>query len=431
MVNSGMKLGLGIGVFCLIATLSLTLYSNKNAELPELVISPDNMVEISEGVQLDPYGFNRINLEVEEGRVKRNESLYLILRDLDVSPQTIYEINQKSKGVFQSNRIKPGQKYLTYLDKESKGAQRLILHTNALDYVVFEWGNEVAVKTGQKEVTTRIAEASGVIESSLYETLVGQDVSALLGYRLSEIFAWQIDFFRLYPGDRFKVIYEEEFVDGEPFGIGKILAAEFTNKNETFDAFYFETDDRAGYYDREGNGVQKALMKAPFKYSQRVSSNFSHSRFHPVLKRRMPHYGVDYAAPLGTPVLSVGDGEVVEAQYRGANGNIVKIRHNGTYTTAYLHLNGFAKGIRAGQRVKQGQVIGYVGKTGRVTGVHLDYRIYKNGQPVNPLKVKLPPSKAIDGAQMEQFTNHIEDLKFQLSHIDEAGESTVASFAAP
>ncbi len=431
MVNSGMKLGLGIGVFCLIATLSLTLYSNKNTDLPELVISPDNLVEISEGVQLDSYGFSRMNLEVEEGKVRRNESLYLILRDLDVSPQTIYEINKKSEGIFQSNRIKPGQKYLTYLDKESSDAQRLILHTNPLDYVVFEWGNEVSVTTGQKEVTTRIAEASGMIESSLYETLVDQDVSPLLGYRLSEIFAWQIDFFRLYPGDSFKVIYEEEYVDGEPFRLGRILAAEFTNKNETFDAFYYETDDRAGYYDSEGNGVQKALMKAPFKYSQRVSSNFSHSRFHPVLKRRIPHYGVDYAAPLGTPVLSVGDGEVVEAQYRGANGNIVKIRHNGTYTTAYLHLNGFAKGIRAGQRVKQGQVIGYVGKTGRVTGVHLDYRIYKNGQPVNPLKIKLPPSKAIEGQEMERFTNHIEDLRFQLSHIDGSDESTVASFAAP
>lgn len=424
-----MKLGMGVGVLCLVGALSYILFSNNNSELPELVISSENMVEIAEEVQLDSYGFDRNNLEVQEGKVKRNESLYLILSDLDVSPQTIYEINKKSKDVFQSNRIKPGQRYITYLDKESRAAQRLILHTNALDYVVFEWGNEIAVSTGQKEVTTRIAEASGVIESSLYETLVDQETSTLLGYRLSEIFAWQIDFFRLYPGDSFKVIYEEEFVDGEPFGIGRILAAEFTNKNETFDAFYFETKDRAGYYDSEGNGVQKALMKAPFKYSQRVSSNFSHNRFHPVLKRRIPHYGVDYAAPLGTPVLSVGDGEVIEAQYRGPNGNIVKIRHNGTYTTAYLHLNGFATGIRAGQRVKQGQVIGYVGKTGRVTGVHLDYRIYKNGQPVNPLKVKLPPSKAIEESELSRFSNHIEDLKSELGQISSETESTVAAVA--
>lgn len=426
-----MKLGMGIGVLCVIIALSFTFFSaDKTENLPELVISNHNMVEISEDVQLDSYGYDRLHAEVVEGRVKRNESLYLILQDLDVTPQTIYQINQKSKGVFQSNRLKPGQRYFAYVDKSSKLAKRLILHTNALDYVVFDWNEDVEVHTGQKEVTTQITEASGLIESSLYETLYNQDQNILLGNRLSEIFAWQIDFFRLYPGDNFKVIYEEQYVDGKPFGLGRVLAAEFTNKGERFDAFYYETENRAGYYDSEGNGVQKALMKAPFKYSQRVSSNFSHSRYHPVLKTRRPHYGVDYAAPLGTPVLSVGDGEVIEARYRGANGNIVKIRHNGTYTTAYLHLNGFARGIKSGQRVKQGQVIGYVGKTGRVTGVHLDYRIYKNGQPVNPLKVKLPPSKAIEESDMENFINHIDELKDQLSQIGEdTGESESSSIA--
>ncbi|HBX67721.1 MAG TPA: hypothetical protein DEG32_16805, partial [Balneolaceae bacterium] len=175
----------------------------------------------------------------------------------------------------------------------------------------FDWHKDIEVTSGKKEVTTQIAHADGIIKSSLYETLLDNNKSTLLGNRLSEIFAWQIDFFRLYPGDNFKVIYEEEFVDGKPFGIGLIVAAEFTNNGETFDAFYYETEDRAGYYDSEGNGVQKALLKAPFTYSQRVSSNFSHSRFHPVLKRRIPHYGVDYAAPLGTPVLAVGEGEVI------------------------------------------------------------------------------------------------------------------------
>ena len=423
-----MKLGLGIAVSCIILMLSFSIFSTDEAgNIPDLVISDHNMVEISEDVQLDSYGYDRLHSEVVEGRVKRNESLYLILEDLDVTPQTIYQINQKSKGVFQSKRLKPGQRYLAYLDKSSKSAKRLILHTNALDYVVFDWNEEVEVLTGQKEITTKITEASGVIESSLYETLYEQDQNILLGNRLSEIFAWQIDFFRLYPGDSFKVVFEEEYVDGQRFGLGRVLAAEFTNKGERFDAYYYETENRAGYYDSEGNGVQKALMKAPFKYSQRVSSNFSHSRYHPVLKTRRPHYGVDYAAPLGTPVLSVGDGEVIEAQYRGANGNIVKIRHNGTYTTAYLHLNGFAKGIKAGQRVKQGQVIGYVGRTGRVTGVHLDYRIYKNGQPVNPLKVKLPPSKAIEASEMEKFISHIDEFKDQLSKIGDDIEERVSS----
>lgn len=423
----------GIGALLCLGVLSSVLILNFTSPEPgpDFKISSEDLVEIKEDVQLDAYGFNIINTEVEEGRVQRNESLYLILRDLDVSPQEIYKISNVANDVFNSNRLKPGQRYITYKQKENNKPHRLILHTNALEYVIFDWQNEIKVSSGRKEVTTKIAEASGVIESSLYETLLDNDENVLLGNRLSEIFAWQIDFFRLYPGDHFKVIYEKEFVDGKPFGIGKIIAAEFSNKDENFDAFYYESADRAGYFDSNGNGVQKALLKAPFKYSQRVSSNFSHNRFHPVLKRRIPHYGVDYAAPIGTPVLSVGDGEVVEAQYRGANGNIVKVRHNGTYTTAYLHLNGFARGIKKGTRVKQGQVIGYVGKTGRVTGVHLDYRIYKHGQPVNPLTVKLPPSKSIGEEEAEEFKRQVEKLKLQLSQLDVHPESTVATSVAP
>lgn len=418
--------GIGISLCLILISVAIAFQVNKEKPIPNLTISSENMVEITEDVELDSYGFNRMNMEVEEGKVKRNESLYLILRDLDVSPQTIYEINQKSKGIFQSNRVKPGQKYLAYKDED--GAHRLILHANSLEYVVFDWEDDISVSTGRKEITTKIAQTAGVIESSLYETLMEKDISTLLGLRLSEIFAWQIDFFRLYPGDHFKVIYEEQFVDGEFFGIGDIVAAEFTSKDQSYDAFYYDGDETAGFYDSEGNGVQKALLKAPFKFSQRISSGFSHNRFHPVLKRRIPHYGVDYAAPQGTPVLSVGDGEIIEAQYRGANGNIVKVRHNSTYTTAYLHLNGFARGIRSGMRVKQGQVIGYVGKTGRVTGVHLDYRIYKNGQPVNPLTVDLPASKALQGEDLNAFRKKVKVLQERLSLLnEEENPSAVAS----
>jgi murein DD-endopeptidase MepM/ murein hydrolase activator NlpD len=405
----------------IILLVKLTLFSKT---VPDLIITNENLAEIEEGVQLDAYGFNRLESEISEGVVKRNQSLYLILRDLDVSPQVIYEINEKSKGVFQSNRVKPGQRYVAY--KENEKAHRLVLHSSALDYVVFDWKDGINVETGQKELTKEIAYSGGVIESSLYETLVSHGDNILIANRLSEIFAWQIDFFRLYPGDSYKLIYEKQFIDGKPYGIGEIIAAEFTSKNRTYDAFYFKSDEREGYYDGEGNGVQKALLKAPFKYSQRISSGFNRNRLHPVLKRNMPHYGVDYAAPLGTPVLSVGAGEIIEAQYRGASGNIVKVRHNGTYTTAYLHLNGFASGIRSGIKVQQGQVIGYVGKTGRVTGVHLDYRIYMNGQPVNPLTVDLPPSKALEGSEKEEFLLRVNELEDQLNQIDYDGENVIA-----
>lgn len=408
------KWGMGLITFSTAISLALILNFTGDYTPPEYKISAENVVEIKEDVELDSYGFNVKNTEVEEGRVKRNQSLYLILRDLDVSPQTIYEINRESKGVFQSNRVKPGQRYIVYKEAESSKPYRLILHKDALDYVIFEWENEINVGTGKKEVTKEVMEASGVITSSLYESLVEQDKNILIANRLSEIFAWQIDFFRLYPGDNYKLIYEKQYVDGKPYGIGEILAAEFEHNGITYDAYYFEGEKSIGFYDSEGNGVQKALLKAPFKFSQRVSSSFNRNRFHPVLKRRLPHTGVDYAAPIGTPVLSVGDGEITEAQYRGPNGNIVKIRHNGTYSTAYLHLNGFAKGITPGTRVRQGQVIGYVGKTGRVTGVHLHYMVYKNGQPVNPLTIDLPPSKAIDESERSEFEDLMKRLKKQM-----------------
>ena len=408
----------GISALTLILVVSSVWLLNftGNDTPPEFTITEQNVIEIKEEVQLDSYGFNVIDTQIEEGRVKRNQSLYLILRDLDVSPQTIYEINKKSKGVFQSNRVKPGQRYIVYKESDTSKPYRLILHDNALDYVTFEWGDEIKVTTGQKEVTKEINIASGVITSSLYESLVEKGNNILIANRLSEIFAWQIDFFRLYPGDNYKLIYEKQYVDGKPYGIGDILAAEFEHDGRTYDAYYFQGDKSMGFFDSEGNGVQKALLKAPFKFSQRISSSFNRNRFHPVLKRRMPHNGVDYAAPIGTPVLSVGDGEVIEAQYRGANGNIVKIRHNGTYTTAYLHLNGFARGITPGTRVRQGEVIGYVGKTGRVTGVHLHYMIYKNGQPVNPLNIDLPPSKSIDASERSQFEKMVEDLKRKMEN---------------
>lgn len=405
----------GLTGFAVVTVLSTcTVFEGKDS-VPSVYL--ETLEEIKESPVLDAYGYDRSQEQVTEGSVKRNESLYIILRGLNVSPQKIYDIEREAKGKLRLNRIRPGQKYITYADNSADEPHRLILHSNLLEYVVVDWNSSVTIEKGTKAVTTKVSETSGVITSSLYEALKENGDNPLLGNKLSEIFGWQIDFFRLYKNDSFKVIYEQQFVDGEPYGVGKVIAAEFKHKNSSFDAFFFETEDRAGYFDSEGKGVQKALLKAPFTFSQRVSSGFSHSRFHPVLKTRTPHYGVDYAAPLGTPVISVGDGEVVESRYRGANGNIVKIKHNGTYTTAYLHLNGFARGIKRGVKVKQGQVIGYVGRTGRVTGVHLDYRIYKNDQPVNPITVKLPPSKSVSSKFMAEFKALVGKYRFQMSQI--------------
>ena len=405
---------LSIAVVCLFQA---CFVFQEKAPLTENSVNIQEFKEIEELPGLDAYGYIKDEAVVKEAKVKRNESLYIILRSLDVTPEDIYTIQQKSKGKFNPRRINQNQKYYTYHDAETGAPTRMIFHQTATDYVIFDWSNGIEVETGSKEIETEIATAYGTIESSLYETLVGQGVNMLVANGLSEIFGWEVDFFRLYKGDKFKVIYEKRFVDGKPYGIGQIIAAEFEHRGQIYDAYFYESDDAYGYYDNLGNSVQKALLKAPFKYSQRISSNFSYNRFHPVLKRRMPHYGVDYAAPMGTPVISVGDGEIITSRYNGAAGNMVKIRHNSTYSTAYLHLSGYASGIKEGRRVKQGQVIGYVGKTGRVTGVHLHYNVYKNDSPVNPVKLVLPPSKGISEAELETYKASIEDKKSELEKI--------------
>lgn len=302
---------------------------------------------------------------------------------------------------------------------------RLVWQPSMLEYVVIEFGDSLNITRNNLEVERVRARAGGTIETSLYEAVTDQKLSQVLAYKMADVLAWEIDFFNLREGDSFRVYYEDRYVNDSYLGVGEILAVEFVHRGKTYQAYRFQEGPVDGYYDGEGNSVQKALLKAPFRYNQRVSSGFNPNRFHPVLKERRPHNGVDYAAPHGTPVLSTGDGTVVEAGYRGANGNWVKIRHNGTYHTAYLHLSGFASGIRRGATVEQGEVIGYVGATGRVTGTHLHYQLYRNERPVNPLTIDLPSSESVPDTLMGDFARARESLRRQLSGIAKpAGEMT-------
>ena len=376
----------------------------------EPLVTMPNLVEIKEDLIVDEYGLHMYTL-ISEGVVKKHESLYTILNSFDVEARVIQQLDLSSDDIFESKSIKPGQKYSVYKNPTTQEINRFILHLNLVDYIVFDWSTDVNVFKGAKDIKKVQVVTEGVIISSLYEALLVNGDNTMLGNKLSDIFGWQVDFFNLKPNDSYTFIYEQQYVDGEPFGIGDIIAAKFSHNGIDYDAYYFETQNRSGYFNQSGESIQKALLKAPFKYSQRISSGYSHSRFHPVLKKRMPHYGIDYAAPLGTPVISVGDGVVIEARYKGPNGNIVKIKHNTTYTTAYLHLNGFAKGIRPGTTVKQGQTIGYVGRTGRVTGVHLDYRIFKNNKPINPLNIHIPSSEALVDEELASFKIYIERYK--------------------
>jgi len=219
---------------------------------------------------------------------------------------------------------------------------------------------------------------------------------------LSEIYAWSIDFFGLQKGDTFRVIYEEMFIDGKSLGTGRIFGASFSGYGASVYAIPFEQGGREGFFDADGNSLRKAFLKAPLQFS-RVTSRFSSSRLHPILRIRRPHYGVDYAAPVGTPVHAVGDGRVTRASHEGGSGKMISIVHNSVYSTSYLHLSRFASGIAPGVYVKQGDIIGYVGSTGLSTGPHLDFRFYKNGSPVDPLRVEAPPVEPVADSNRIRF----------------------------
>jgi murein DD-endopeptidase MepM/ murein hydrolase activator NlpD len=229
------------------------------------------------------------------------------------------------------------------------------------------------------------------------------NISPLLAVELSDIYAWTIDFFAIQKGDRFTVIYDEDFVAGESIGLRKIYSASFTQNGTTFYAIRFTQEEGDSFFDEKGNSLRKAFLKAPLKFS-RISSRFSENRMHPVLRIVRPHHGVDYAAATGTPVYSIGDGTVLQKSYQPAGGgNFVKIKHNSVYTTSYMHLSKFAAGLKAGQRVRQGQVIGYVGQTGLASGPHLDFRVFIGGTPVDPLTIKSEPAEPVKPTNLGKF----------------------------
>jgi murein DD-endopeptidase MepM/ murein hydrolase activator NlpD len=244
--------------------------------------------------------------------------------------------------------------------------------------------------------------SSGTIETSLWDAMIVGNLHPTLVNKMSEIFAWTVDFFGLQKGDNFKVIYEELSIDGKSLGAGRIYGAQFGWNGSVIVAIPFIQDSTESFFDVEGNSLRKAFLKAPLQFS-RISSRFSASRMHPILRIRRAHFGVDYAAAVGTPVRAIGDGRVTYARTESGSGRIVRIQHNSVYATAYMHLSRFGEGISSGVSVKQSQIIGYVGSSGLSTGPHLDFRFYKNGSPVDPLKVESPPVEPISEANREKF----------------------------
>lgn len=403
-------------ITCVILLIIISVFAlvKTNASSPPKITKKK---EIEKKPVLNEFGLQVDSLKTLPGKVKRNETISSIFSGLNISSQTIEKIKDISKGIFNLRKIISGKNYFAYLTNDTLSSVKYFVYEkDPVNYVVFDFQEPIKIYEGKKEIKYIQKSVSGRINNSLYESLMNSDADPELVIKLSEIYAWQIDFYRIQKGDNYKVIYEEKYVDDEPVGIGKIIAAEFTHDNENYFAIPFIQNDQREFFDENGNSLQKEFLKAPIKFS-RITSRFSRRRFHPILKRYKSHLGTDYAAPTGTPIHTVGDGVVIAASYTSGNGNYVKIRHNGTYTTQYLHMSRFAKGIKPGKKVKQGDVIGYVGSTGLATGPHVCFRFWKNGVQVNPLKEKIPPSHPIKKENLNAFNKKKIEILEKLSEI--------------
>ncbi len=364
------------------------------------------------------YGIDTSGYLIETGRIRRNQFLSDILDNYGITYSDLNILLSNSKETLDVRNIKAGSSFTLFLRNDTlQKIDYFIYKDNPVVSYIFDFTDSLHIRKFENEIRSVIKYSSGTIESSLWNSMIDSKLNPVLSVELSEIYAWTIDFFGLQKGDRYKIIYEEEYIDTVSVGVRKIYAAWFEHSGNQFYAIPLIQDGVESYYDLEGNSLRKAFLKAPLRFS-RISSRFSNSRMHPVLRIRRPHHGVDYAAPVGTPVHAIGDGRVTSASYDNANGRIVRITHNSVYSTAYLHLSRFGTGIKAGKYVKQGDIIGYVGSSGLSTGPHLDFRFYKNGSAIDPLKVEAPPVEPISDENRERFEKVSNVIKILLDSID-------------
>ena len=351
------------------------------------------------GIVADDYRIDR--LVIDQG-----ETLGQILNRYGVSAQQIDQHDRASRDIFPLRNIRAGHNYTVFIHEDSLNSPHidyLVYEQNMSQYVVFGLANDsISVTKGEREYEIRRKKKTATIESSLWEAIVGAGMPAALASEMEDIYQSTISFFSIQKGDNFTVIYDERYIDTLSAGIGRIWGAKFNYSGKTYYAIPFRQGNKIAYWDQDGNSLKKLMLITPLKYT-RISSGFSYRRLHPVHKVYRAHTGVDFAAPKGTLVHAVADGTVIFKGWGGGGGNTLKIKHDNGFTTGYLHLNGYAKGINRGTRVTQGQLIGYVGSTGTATGPHLDYRVWKNGKPINPLKIPQEPGKPIEKANREAF----------------------------
>lgn len=382
----------------LLACCSVFSCKHKQAEAPE--IEPQDTVP-----HVYEYGICVDSLDVRHYEIKPGDNPAVIFSRLGFSALQADSIMQAASGVLDPTKLRAGMYYCTFTTQDTLETICYIGFAKTLtDYAVIDLTKRpIEAYTYNKPVTLKRRYVEGSISSSLWNVIAEQGADPLLAIRISDVYAWQIDFFDVKEGDSFQVIYNEAYIDDTTaLGIASIEGAIFTHQGKAYQAFPFTQDSVHQFFDAEGNSLRKAFLKAPLDY-YRITSRFSNARFHPILKRYRAHHGVDYAAPTGTPVKTIGDGTVIFKGWTNGGGNTVKIKHNSVYTTSYMHLSRYAKGLQVGKHVSQGDEIAYVGSTGLSTGPHLDFRVYKNGEAINPLDMEAPPSEPIRPELRDSF----------------------------
>lgn len=369
------------------------------------------------------FGFNLDDFSVLSDTIKSGDNFGKLLFENHIGFGRIEEIVKATKDTFNVAKLNVGKRYTILRSNDSiEKARYFIYQKSKIDYVVFDFSNDSISKAYTAKKPSKLVEktASGIITSSLSEALDSAGLNVYIGHEMADIYAWSIDFFRLQKGDRYKIVYTERYIEDSIYvGVEDIKSAVFVHNNTPFYAFDYKSDVVEGitdYYDETGKTLRSQFLKAPVKFS-RISSRYN-------LKRRIkyygnrvrPHKGTDFAAPIGTPIMATASGTVTESTRRGGNGKYVKIRHNSTYSTQYLHMKN--QNVRKGQVVKQGDVIGWIGMTGNTGGPHVCYRFWKNGRQVDPLREKLPAAKPISEDLKEEYFAYIQPLKEQLDAIE-------------
>ncbi|WP_323755482.1 M23 family metallopeptidase [Roseivirga sp.] len=394
------NLGLASVVGLVVVVVLYFYFSRESTTYIEETIPMNEVADIPEplykfGIPLDQY-------QVLEGKIKRNQTIADILLPFNISNQDIFSIDRLSKDVFSVRNFIPNRDYtLFYTEDSLKRAAYFVYEPSPLEYVVYQLKDSISIYKEEREVEIIETTMSGRITVSLDHSIREKGGSAALVSAVADVFGWQIDMRSLQVGDWFKVIYEERQVNGEPIGIGKVLGAEFNHIRNDYMAYAYDQGDGLDYYDDLGESLQRAFLRYPVEFS-RISSRYSKSRLHPVLNTRRAHLGTDFAADKGTPIKAAADGVIIARGYTGGNGNYVKIRHNGTYTTGYLHMSKFGN-YKNGQKVKKGDIIGYVGSTGLATGNHLCFRFWKRGEQVDFLREDLPAEKPLSPEHIVKF----------------------------